>query len=240
MNRKLIAVMSGKGGVGKSSLAVLTATAMSAKYKTILLDFDICGPSISGVLGVDGSLVRSSNGFVPVKAADNLYFISFGLCLKPEDAVIWRGPKKQVILSLFYESSHEFECVVVDTPPGVSEEHEFLTHHPFQVLFVTTPQNVALNDLQNSIEFVQKHSMNIIGIIENMAGMACACCGERFYPFGRKGAELLAQEYSLPYLGSLEIDNSLTKMMDSGIFLENKNYCKSFQEFNKILEKLEL
>lgn len=215
---KIIAVMSGKGGVGKTSVAVMIARILAEKHKTILLDFDICGPSTTTALGVTGSLIKTEKGFQPVKVIDGLDILSFGLVLKPDDAVIWRGPKKLVFLENFFNSAENYEYIVIDTPPGISEEHSFLINKSLSAIIITTPQNVALNDAQRCIEFCLQNQIPVIGLLENMHGLKCECCNELFYPFGSKGGQQLAQEYSINFLGSLPIEPEFSEMLDDGSF----------------------
>lgn len=240
MVQKIIAVMSGKGGIGKSTISCLVAAYLSGKYKTVLVDTDICGPSITNMMGVKGKLVKSETGFTPVPVSASLSVLSFGLALKPEDVVIWRGPKKRALLKLFFDSISGYEYVIVDTPPGVSEEHAFLKEMACSVILATTPQNVSLNDTQNTIEFISGSSMKIIGIIENMSFFQCECCRDSFYPFGKNGGELLAAEYGLPFLGKIEIDNSTSSALDSGTFLEKISESKAFQSIERILKDIEI
>ncbi|KAI4290754.1 hypothetical protein PAPHI01_0028 [Pancytospora philotis] len=223
----VLAVMSGKGGVGKSSIAALVAETLAAQHRVLVLDFDICGPSIATALGTRGALVKTENGFSPVRVADNLDVLSFGLVLKPEDAVIWRGPKKQVFLELFYNSIDGYDYVVIDTPPGISEEHAFLLNKGIRALVVTTPQNVALSDTQRCIEFCLESGLAIAGLIENMACVRCERCSELQHPFGNKGGENLAKEYELPFWGQLEIEPAWSKSMDAGALTQNHAQLKA-------------
>lgn len=215
---KIIAVMSGKGGVGKTSIAAMVARILSEKHKTILLDFDICGPSMTATFGIRGKLLKTSDGFKPVNIAENLDILSFGLALNPDDAVIWRGPKKLVFLNLFYKSVDEYEYVVIDTPPGISEEHSFLVDKEVTSLIVTTPQNISLNDAQRCIEYCQNKKIDILGVLENMSSVRCECCQEVSHPFGAMGGSQLAAEYEIPFLGTLPIEPLLAEIMDSGTF----------------------
>lgn len=238
--RKIIAVMSGKGGVGKSSVAAMLAQILSEKFKTIILDFDLCGPSITTALGLKGGLVKCNSGFVPVNVTKSLDALSLGVSLKPEDAVIWRGPRKKSFLELFYESSQGYDYVIIDTPPGISEEHDFLSSKGSSVLIVSTPQNVALNDTQRCIEFCQKNNIEILGLIENMSFLKCECCEEIYYPFGTRGGESLAEEYNIKFLGKLEIDPEWSKTLDDGSFVDCYRHLKTFNKFVEILKSIEL
>lgn len=231
---KIIAVMSGKGGVGKSSVSAMLAKVLSEKARTIILDFDICGPSLSRALKIEGSLIKAEKGFKPIQITDNLFALSIGVSLKAEDAVIWRGPRKKVFLNLFYDSIDDYDFVVIDTPPGVSEEHEFIAQKGASVLVVSTPQNMALNDAQRCIEFCIKNNLNILGLVENMSSLLCECCNEIFYPFGKGGGKLLAEEYKIEFLGSLRIEPEWSQQLDDGTFNEKYKSLAAY-EFFKIL-----
>lgn len=223
--QKILVVMSGKGGVGKTSVSVIIARILAETHRVVLLDFDICGPSVTAALGVSGALVKTENGFTPVSVCKNLDVLSFGSILEPNDVVIWRGPKKRVFLNLFLNSTADYDYIVVDTPPGISEEHLFFKDKPVEVFVVTTPQNISLNDTQRCIEFCLEKKLKIIGIIENMAEIRCECCSVVDHPFGSKGGAQLASEYHLDFLASLPIDVKLEEMMDSGSFV--LEYTKS-------------
>lgn len=232
---KIIAVMSGKGGVGKSSVSVAIASIISEKYKTLILDFDICGPSITSILKISGSLIKTTNGFKPIKCSERLDVLSFGSILNPDDVVIWRGPKKLIFLELFFNSINEYEYVIIDMPPGISEEHEFVSSKDLSVIFVTTPQNISLNDTQRCIEYCISKNMNMIGLIENMASFKCECCNEIFYPFGSKGGQQLADEYDLNLLCKLPIEMNFSKLIDSDKFNDSFNLMDSYQIMKSML-----
>lgn len=236
--KKTIAVLSGKGGVGKSSISAMIAKIISLSKKTAILDFDICGPSISTAFNIkEGGLIKTENGFTPININNNLHILSFGSILKPKDAVIWRGPKKQIFLNLFYNSVEDYEYVIIDTPPGISEEHNFLINKDISVIIVTTPQNIALNDTQRCIEFCQENKMNIIGIVENMSWLKCECCEKIQYPFGSKGGKLLAEEYQLDFIGELEIEPEWSVSLDDGSFENKFTAFKAYGFFRQALIK---
>lgn len=237
---RTIAVMSGKGGVGKTSVSLMISKILSQHGRTILLDFDICGPSVTTGLNLSGSLIKTASGFLPLQASKNLDVLSFGSILKDSDAVIWRGPKKLVFLDLFYRSADNYDFIVIDTPPGISEEHDYLSDKNVEVVIVTTPQNIALNDAQRGIEFCQSKNIKILGLIENMSLMKCNCCDEIYYPFGSKGGIQLANEYSVKFLGSLEIEFDWSESIDSGAFNSEFDKLKAYQSIKKFLENLSI
>lgn len=240
MSRRTIAVMSGKGGVGKTSISLLVAKVLSQYGKTILLDFDICGPSITTALNPSGSLIKTSIGFKPLNASENLDVLSFGSILQESDAVIWRGPKKLVFLDMFYKSSEDYDFAVIDTPPGISEEHDFLVDKNIEVLIVTTPQNIALNDTQRGIEFCQNKNIKVLGLIENMSFVKCDCCNQIYHPFGTNGGVQLANEYKISCLGSLEIESELSESIDSGMFNNEFKIFKAYNSLKDILINLKI
>lgn len=237
---RFVCVMSGKGGVGKTSVAVMLAQILSEEHKTVIIDFDICGPSVCRALGVNGPLIKSETGFNPVHVKDNLYAISFGSILKPDDAVIWRGAKKLIFLELFYNSAVNFDFVVIDTPPGISEEHEFLINKGIEMLAVTTPQNIALNDTQRCIEFCKINKIEILGLIENMSYLICEKCDQIHHPFGHNSGKQLADEYSLDFLGSMEIEPEWADMLDSGTFKNDYKKLKAYPKIKNILTNLKI
>lgn len=236
----IVAVMSGKGGVGKTSVAAMIAYILSERYKTIVLDFDICGPSIARALNVKGSLIKTSIGFKPLPVKTRLDVLSFGSILQPADAVIWRGAKKLVFLNLFYNSAVGYDYVVIDTPPGVSEEHEFLIGKDVRVITVTTPQNISLNDTQRCIEFCKANNIEILGLVENMSWARCQCCGGTYHPFGSKGGKQLADEYSIKFLGELEIETQWSEAVDQGTFIEKYENLKSYKALKTILSDIQI
>lgn len=232
---KIIAVVSGKGGVGKSSVSAAISAIISEKHSTILLDFDLCGPSATAALNAVGNLVKVENGFKPVGCGKNLDVLSFGSILSPSDAVIWRGPKKLMFLDLFFSSARDYDFVVIDTPPGISEEHAFLADKDINVIVVTTPQNISLNDAQRCIEFCQSRNIKILGVIENMSSFECECCGEVIHPFGAKGGRQLSDEYGLKFLCELPIEPRFSEMIDSGGFREEYRALETCRTIRKVL-----
>lgn len=237
---RVIAVMSGKGGVGKSSVAASLACILSEKARTIILDFDICGPSIATILNATGGLIKVENGFKPIKSRENLDVLSFGSILGPNDAVIWRGPKKLMFLELFFNSSQDYEYVVIDTPPGISEEHNFLAGKNVDSLVVTTPQNISLNDAQRCIEFCESQNINILGLIENMSCFRCECCNEVFYPFGSKGGRQLSEEYGIKFLSELPLEPRLSQLSDQGLLKDEYQTLESCKKIRKFLYELDI
>ena len=196
--RHIIVVLSGKGGVGKSSVAAQLALTLSyeaassepdaSRLRVGLLDLDLTGPSIPRMLGLDGQAVhQSSDGWVPVYTDESqcLGVMSVGFLLRSKnDSVVWRGPKKQGMIRQFLSDVRwgDLDYLIIDTPPGTSDEHISLMEaiHPYapQAVLVTTPQAVALSDNLRSLDFTRKVGLPVIGLIENMSGYVCPHCAE--------------------------------------------------------------
>jgi len=233
----VILVLSGKGGVGKSTVSVELATALVQRGKRVgLLDVDITGPSIPRMLGLTGkSVMQCTDGWVPVYAdADkNLAVMSIGfLTADDADPVVWRGPKKTAMIQSFLEDVHwgELDYLIVDTPPGTSDEHlavveNLRTYKPDGAVLVTTPQGVALNDVRREASFCKKARLPILGIIENMSGFVCPHCSECFNLFSSGGGQKLAEECGAPFLGRIPIDPLLGQTLDGG-----ENFLEKFPE----------
>ncbi len=242
--QKRIAVLSGKGGVGKSVVSSVMAKVLSDKNKRVLfLDFDICGPSIPRLLNNHDPVKFKEGKLMPIEINENLSFFSFGNIIKPDDAVIWRGPKKEsmltkIINSLVKDSDYDF--IIMDTPPGISEEHKKLIELNVEIFIVTSPQNLSLNDAQRSIEFSENNNLEIKGVIQTMSGIECECCQEMFYPFGKRGGELLADEHSLKLLTTIDIDLKLQESIENCTFFNNLPNFKIYADIAKILKNLYL
>lgn len=227
--KRAILVMSGKGGVGKSTIASqLALTLAMRQLKVGLLDVDICGPSLARMLGSEnGEIIQTERGWSPVKVRDDLdlYLMSMAFLTNNKDAaVIWRGPKKHGMIERFITSVDwgELDCLVVDTPPGTSDEHislvELLRRHnvQLQVLLVTTPQVVACNDVRREIGFCRTSGVEICGLVENMSGFTCPHCSECTKIFSSKGGEALSEMANIKFLGSVPIDPNLCQATESG------------------------
>lgn len=227
---QILAVMSGKGGVGKTTISALIGCIMAEKGNTLMLDFDITGPSLHGVFPVTERIKKAQKGLVPAKIKENLFLLSMGLLMKDTDAVIWRGPKKISLLNIFLESIDGFEYVVIDMPPGLSDEHEILINKNVTAIIITTPQNIALSDTTITIEFCKNNNIQIGGLIENFSGYKCENCGCKSNIFAAKGGYLLAEDYGIRFITSLSINPNVSRITDSNTF---------FIDYNKI-EKVDL
>ncbi|KAG7444308.1 P-loop containing nucleoside triphosphate hydrolase protein [Guyanagaster necrorhizus] len=228
--KRKILVLSGKGGVGKSTFTAQLAWAFASDddTQTGIMDVDICGPSIPTILGIASEQVHaSSSGWSPVYVQDNLGVMSVGFMLpSSKDAVMWRGPKKNGLISQFLKDVDwgDLDYLVVDTPPGTSDEHlsvvQYLKESGIDgAVLVTTPQEVALQDVRREIDFCRKVGVRMLGIVENMAGFVCPKCnGEsQIFKPTTGGAKRLAEETGLELLGSVPLDPRIGKSADHGL-----------------------
>jgi ATP-binding protein involved in chromosome partitioning len=222
IHRKIV-VLSGKGGVGKSTVAVnLAVSLMMAGKKVGLLDTDIHGPSIPTMLGLENEKVRAGFGeFIPVDFS-GMKVISMGFFLGDSDnAVIWRGPMKMGVIKQWLKDTAwgELDFLVVDSPPGTGDEPLSV----FQLLgkvdgavVVTTPQKVAAIDVRKSISFCKQLGVPVLGVVENMSGFACPKCGEVTHILNAGGGKRIAQDMDVPFLGSIPIDPQIVESGDEG------------------------
>lgn len=221
--RRKFLVMSGKGGVGKTSVSVNLAMALAAKgYKVGIMDVDVHGPDVPRMLGLSG-VMATGNGdkLSPLRYSDNLTAISIeGIMPDRDAAVIWRGPLKHSAITQFIGDVDwgELDFLIVDSPPGTGDEPMSVaqTIPDAKAIVVTTPQEVALSDVRKSINFCKKVGMEIFGVVENMSGYACPHCGETIDPFGTGGGEKTAGQFGLHFLGRIPFDPNLVKAGDVG------------------------
>ncbi len=222
--RHKIVVLSGKGGVGKSSVAANLSVFLSrAGLKTGLLDTDLHGPSIPTLLGLGERLpVTDESRIEPACFSDTLKVMSVGLLLDDQsEALVWRGPAKHGVIKELLGSVvwGELDYLVVDCPPGTGDEPLSIIQLLQQVdgaVIVTTPQDLALVDVRKSVTFCRHLNLLVIGIIENMSGYACPHCGESVDIFKSGGGEKLAQEMGVPFLGRIPLDPAMVMAADEG------------------------
>jgi len=221
--KHIIAVASGKGGVGKSTTAVNLALALNANgAKTGLLDADIYGPSLPTMLGVEEGTrpeVVGENAILPV-FVKGLPTMSIGYLMSESTPVVWRGPMASSALQQMLNSTvwGELDYLVVDMPPGTGDIQLTLSQQVQMsgAIIVTTPQDIALLDAIKGIEMFRKVNVPVLGIIENMALHICSHCGQEDHIFGIGGGERIANVYDTRLLGSLPLDRSIREQMDSG------------------------
>ncbi|TEB38955.1 cytosolic Fe-S cluster assembling factor CFD1 [Coprinellus micaceus] len=230
--KHIILVLSGKGGVGKSSVTAQLALSLYASSPTArvgVLDVDLTGPSIPRMFGVDDQGVhQSTSGWVPVYAdgaGARLACMSVGFLLKKKgDSVVWRGPKKNGMIRQFLSDVRwgDLDYLVIDTPPGTSDEHLSLMEHlagmheRLSAVIVTTPQAVALMDVMKCLSFTRAVNLPVLGLVENMSGYACPCCGVVHNVFSTGGGEEMAKKEEIGFLGSLPVDTELVSLLDGG------------------------
>ncbi|PLX97433.1 MAG: ATP-binding protein [Desulfuromonas sp.] len=219
-----ILVMSGKGGVGKSSTAANIALALSQTgAKVGLMDIDLHGPSIPTLLGLENQRPPVvDDSMVPVER-NGLKVMSIGfLVANPDDALIWRGPVKAGVIQQFIKDVHwgELDYLVVDCPPGTGDEPlsivQLLGENSGAVL-VTTPQKVALVDVRKSVTFCRQVKLPVFGIVENMSGFVCPKCNEVIDIFKKGGGQKMAAEMTVPFLGQVPVDPRMVDAGDDGV-----------------------
>ncbi|WPH03879.1 Cytosolic Fe-S cluster assembly factor CFD1 [Acrodontium crateriforme] len=248
-------VLSGKGGVGKSSVTTQLALTLSLQgYSVGVLDVDLTGPSIPRFFRIESSKVRQApGGWVPVPVHEAskeseeqngnehidstngqshghgaLYCMSLGFLLANRgDAVVWRGPKKTAMVRQFLSDVHwgALDYLLIDTPPGTSDEHISLVETllkqatPAQLsgaVIVTTPQAISISDVKKEINFCRKVGVKVLGVIENMAGFVCPNCSECSNIFSKGGGKVMAQEFDVPFLGSVPLDPMFSRLIEEG------------------------
>ncbi|WP_445474113.1 Mrp/NBP35 family ATP-binding protein [Methanococcoides methylutens] len=246
--KKKIMVMSGKGGVGKSTVSAnLAATLADRGYKVGLLDSDIHGPTIPTMFGVEGQRPTvGEKGIVPVKVNDNLKVMSVGLLLDSDDSpVIWRGPAKMGAIKQFLEEVDwgVLDYLIIDLPPGTGDEPLSIAQligNLDGAVVVTTPQDVALTSVRKSLNFAKMIEVPVIGMVENMSGIVCPHCDEMIHVFGSGGVSKAAEDFGVKVLGTLPIETDIAATSDSGKVHEDiKGNSEWYRIFNEIVDAVE-
>lgn len=269
---KVVLVLSGKGGVGKSSVTLQLALSLSQQgYNVGILDIDLTGPSIPRLLNLENAKIRQApGGWLPVQVHEtkdngkadatatddteisdrrgSLHALSLAFLLPSRDsAVIWRGPKKTAMIRQFVSDvmwPPNTDFLLIDTPPGTSDEHIAIVEelHKLAVaanpapqgsinkntamlagaVIVTTPQAISTSDVRKELNFCVKTQVKVLGVIENMAGYVCPCCGEISNIFSKGGGEIMAKECNVPFLGSVPLDTQFVELVE-GVKTEEKN-----------------
>jgi ATP-binding protein involved in chromosome partitioning len=217
--RTLIAIGSGKGGVGKSTVTANLAIALAKAGKKVgLIDADVYGPSQPTLLGTDAKPTAEGEQLIPVEA-HGIRFLSLGQLVSPGHALAWRGPMATGALAKLVEADWgDCELLLVDLPPGTGDVQLSLIQRsrPAGAVIVSTPQDLSLIDARRAVDLFNKMSVPVIGIIENMATYICPHCGEASHPFGSGGAEAAAAEMGVPFLGRLPLSLAIREASDAG------------------------
>ena len=244
-----IIVMSGKGGVGKTSTSVNLSIALaSSGYQVGIMDVDLHGPDVPRMLGLNGMpQLAPSHKLSPLRYSDNLSAISIEPFIPgKDDAIIWRGPLKFSAIRQFIGDVEwgELDFLVIDSPPGTGDEPLTVAQmiSDAKAIIVTTPQEIALADVRKSINFCRAVKMEIFGMIENMSGFNCPHCGELIELFGSGGGERTAKEMGVRFLGRIPFDPGVVTCGDSGTCYQqvhtNSAVARAFSEVSQALAKL--
>ena len=218
-----VLVFSGKGGVGKSTVAANLALGLAYQELDVgILDVDIHGPNLAKMLGVEGAkLVTGEVGIIPATVNDHLKLVSMSFLLQdPDLPVIWRGPMKMKAIQQFLGDVEwgSLDWLVIDSPPGTGDEPLSVAQliPATGAIIVTTPQEVSLMDSRKAVAFARRLDLKILGIVENMSGLACPHCGKSIDLFKTGGGERIARELDVPFLGRVPIDPRIVSLGDEG------------------------
>lgn len=248
--KQKLMIISGKGGVGKTTVAVNLAYSLSLKgYKVGLLDVDIHGPNVVKLLGIENKKLTGSGDskINPIKLSENLKVVSTASMLEDSDTpLIWRGPLKMKVISQFLKDVNwgELDYLIIDSPPGTGDEPlsvAQLIKDLSGVIVVTTPQEVAMLDSRKSIQFARQLNIPYIGIIENMSGFTCPHCGKEIDLFNKGGGKKAADELDVEFLGDIPIDKEIVDLSDSGsVFVKYGNTgSAAFKKIEEVVKRIE-
>ncbi len=243
IKNKLI-VISGKGGVGKTTVAVNLAYGLAVKGNKVgILDVDIHGPNIAKMLGIEGKKLEGSEaGIEPVEVLPNLKAVSIAFLIEDQDTpIVWRGPLKMITIKQFLSDVNwgNLDYLIVDFPPGTGDEPLSVCQLIPDVngaIVVTTPQDVAILDSRKSVQFAKELKIPVLGIIENMSGFVCPHCEKEIDLFGTGGGEKAAHDLKVPFMGKIPMEPEMVKSGDSGQpFIHFKNETKTASVMNEII-----
>lgn len=244
---RTLMILSGKGGVGKSTVAVNLALSLAVRGQRVgLLDVDIHGPSIPKMLGLNGQKVGiKDNEIIPIQAFGKFQVVSMGLLLENDDQpVVWKGPLKYNVIKEFLQHVMwgNLDYLVIDAPPGTGDEPLSvgqLIRERVSAVVVTTPQQVATIDVAKCITFCNQLQIPVEGIIENMSGFICPHCGQEIDIFSRGGGKELADRMKVPFLGSVPLDPEIVKSGDSGQpYILSYINTETAKHFDAIVDKI--
>ena len=250
--KNIILILSGKGGVGKSTIASQIALGLSKKenLQIGLLDVDMCGPSIPRMMGIESEEIKESpQGMVPVYKEQNLAIMSIGYLLKDKKtAVIWRGPRKNGLIKEFFCNTNwdKLDYLIIDTPPGTSDEHLTLVQYLKSsnlkgAIIVTTPQEISLLDVRKEVNFCQKTNVKVLGLVENMAGFICPHCNKKTEIFepNTGGGEGLCKEFNINMIGRLPLEPKILQSAEKGnYFPDSFPDTDTSKEIEKIIDNV--
>ncbi len=240
-----IFVLSGKGGVGKSTVSANVALSLVQNgYNVGLMDCDIHGPSIPKILGIEDKRPMSTeNGIEPVLVSPKLKVMSMGFLLQDRDSpVIWRGPLKMTAIKQFISDFNwgDLDYLIVDLPPGTGDEPLSIAQlipNSDGAVIVTTPQDVALLSVRKSINFVKQMNTPVIGIVENMSGFTCPHCNKTIDIFKKDGGLKTSKDFNIPFLGKIPLDPKIVESGDSGVsFMNEDSTSDTVKAFEAITE----
>lgn len=240
-----VAVFSGKGGVGKTTVSVNLAYALKTEgFSTGILDADITGPNVAKMLNVESELIFLNEKIIPFEKY-GAKMISMASMLKNGQPLIWRGPMRSKVISQFLADVDwgELDYLIADLPPGTGDEILTIAQEmkPDFAVIVTTPQEVSVLDAERAINMARKLDIPFVGVVENMSGFICPHCGAVLNIFGEGGGKKLADNYNIPFLGSIPIDIDTRILSDQGkpIVLEKPN-CEVSKSFKSISELIQV
>ena len=242
-----ILVLSGKGGVGKSTVAVNLAISLALSGRRVgLLDIDIHGPSVPKILNLEGKrLTAVGEQILPVEVAENLKVMSIGFLLQTDDdAIIWRGPMKYQMIKQFLKDVEwgSLDFLIIDSPPGTGDEPLSvvqLLEKADGAVIVTTPQELALADVRKSINFCRNLNLRVLGVLENMSGFVCPKCGQSTDIFKSGGGETMAVQMGVPFLGRVPIDPEIVRACDGGRpYVKHYSRSRAAKAFKEAIKPL--
>lgn len=235
--KRVIGVVSGKGGVGKSLVTAMLAVNMANRgYHAAVLDADITGPSIPKAFGISGRVYATEDGVIPMRTVKGIDIISTNLILEnASDPVVWRGPVIAGAVEQFWTETvwDNVDYMFVDMPPGTGDVPltVFQSLPLDGIIIVTSPQELVGMIVSKAVNMAKKMDVDIIGIVENMSYVKCPDCDKKIYMFGKSHSQEVADRYQLPLLGQLPIDSELTQLSDQG-YVENY-HSDWFDEFSQ-------